>query len=304
MFRLGTMASWIAAVARFGLCLPLVVVGQAPTEASNALLSELRSAQFPPQPPQVEAPADLACLAGPRGPNWGSAKMGFRNIFSAQLPPWKLAKREVLTTAMDGVMRDLKAVNAFSPQAADECGLGKLCLQLLSFATVEDPLALIQLFINYEQLSSPVLTMLLDVPWVILAQTGWPIFGLLAQINLRKGELQGALNDDAVDGLLEPESKAYQAYLSAALEVSDGATIVAASNAYLDTRAKASLGQLTAIAAQVLALQTVSEKAQQLQILQDGFKQVIQTAAELDIALSTQWPLWAIVHLAVDSLVA
>lgn len=292
-----------------GLLLSYFVSGQdvdpqAAAGAPNGLLNELRSAQFPPQQVQVEAPVDLACVGGPRGPNWGAAKLGFRSIFSAQVPPWKLAKREVLTAVMEGVMQDLKAVNALSPQAAEECGLGKLCLQLLSFAAVEDPMALVQLFANFEQLSSPVLTMLLDVPWVALAQTGWPIFGLLAQINLRKAELQGALNDDSVDGLLEPESQAYQAYLSASLDASDGATLVAASNAYLSTNAKASLGQLTAIAAQVLALPTAAEKAQQLQVLQAGFKQVIQTAAELDIALSTQWPLWAILHLATDSLVA
>lgn len=283
-----------------GLCLLFLFAVQVFGQ-QNSLLNGLQNEQFPPAQAE-EPPMDLACISGPRGPNWGAAKNGFRGIFSAQLPPWKLASRATLIASMETGMRDLKAVNALSPQAAEECGLGKLCLQLLSFASVEDPLALVQLFAGYEQLSSPVLTMLLDVPWVVLAQSGWPLFGLLAQINLRKATVDGALNNLEIDGLTDQLSQSYFATISAALSASDGASLVQASIAFLSMPSKGSLGSLTAMAAQVLAAQTLEEKVQQIQILQASFKQVVQTAAELDIILSTQWPLWPIIHLAVDSL--
>merc|ERR1719336_1932688 len=115
----------------------------------------------------ADPPPDLACSASPRTPAWAAAKQHFRGLFPAAAAVPQLASREAMTASMEGALKDLKAMEALGPQAVDECGLGKLCLQLLSFASIDDPAAIVQLFS------------------VALAGAGWPFFGLLSQLNLR-----------------------------------------------------------------------------------------------------------------------
>mmetsp|Transcript_59598 Transcript_59598/g.184839 ORF Transcript_59598/g.184839 Transcript_59598/m.184839 type:complete len:332 (+) Transcript_59598:3-998(+) len=257
----------------------------------------------PPQQAVSEPPEDLACASAVRGAAWGSAKQHFRSLFAPGKSVPQLATKEAMSTALDGAMRDLKSQEALGPQAVDECGLGKLCLQLLSFSAIDDPSALVQLFTGFEQLASPVLTLLLDVPWVALAQAGWPFFGMLAQLNLRRAHVPGALNGEEVDGLNDPVAKAFQAELTAALTASDFAAVEKAAGAFLQKDTKGSaLGPLTALAAQAAGSAPVQERLAILQGLQVAFKQVIGSAPELDIALGTQWPLWGLVHAAVEGL--
>merc|ERR1719464_1852738 len=88
---------------------------------------------------QPDAPPDLACSASPRTPAWAAAKQHFRGLFPGGAAVPQLASREAMTASMEGALRDLKAMEALGSQAADECGLGKLCLQLLSFGSIDDP---------------------------------------------------------------------------------------------------------------------------------------------------------------------
>mmetsp|Transcript_15597 Transcript_15597/g.35463 ORF Transcript_15597/g.35463 Transcript_15597/m.35463 type:complete len:342 (-) Transcript_15597:81-1106(-) len=252
-----------------------------------------------PQQGVSDPPPDLACTASPRTPAWGAAKQHFRALFPGRSVP-QLASREAMSSSMEGALRDLKSMEALGPQAVDECGLGKLCLQLLSFASIDDPTALVQLFSGFEQLSSPVLTMLLDVPWVALAAAGWPIFGLMSQLNLRRSHVPGALNNDAVDGLDDPVNRAFQMELKSA---PDHAAVEKAAAAYLQKETKGSaLGPLTAMAAQAAGSSSPQERMAILQGLQVGFKQVIGSPGELDIAMGTQWPLWSYLHAAIEGL--
>lgn len=249
-----------------------------------------------------ELPPDLACTAGPRAAGWAGAKRSFRALLSgAAGSPLTLASQEARAAALDEALRELKAAEALSPAGADDCGLGKLCLQLLSMANIDDPAVLAQLFTGLEQLASPVLTMLLDVPWVVTGQSGWPIFGLLSQINLRKQQVPGALNGEEVDGLNEPAGQQLLVDLAGALQSGEPAHLAGAGGSYLQKETRGSaLAPLTAIAAQAYSSQDPQQRAAILQSLQQGFQQVMSTAPELDIALSTNWPLWGLVHLAVD----
>jgi len=248
----------------------------------------------------VEAPEDMGCQAGPHAAAWDAAKQRFRAVSAA---PLGMAPREVLVQTLEAVMQDLTASKALSPEFGDECGLGKLCLQLLSMLTMEDPTPLAQLFSSVEPIASPVLTLLLDVPWAFLAQSGWPLFGLLAQLNLRKGQAPGAINTAEIDGLNDPVTQAFGAQLQAAL-AQDGAALEVAAQTFLQqaTGAGSALAPLTAMAAQAAGTPQLPMRAQMLGAMQSGLKQVIGNAPELDIALSTQWPLWGLLHIAVDSL--
>lgn len=243
---------------------------------------------------------DMPCSTGAHAAAWASVKQRFRAVTSA---PLGMAPREVLMGALEEAMQDLKAAQALAPESASECGLGKLCLQLLSIVTIDDPAALTQLFSSIEQIASPVLTLLLDVPWAAVAQAGWPFFGLLAQLNLRKGHTPGALNTEAIDGLDDPTTRAFHGELTAALG-KDGAALEAAAQAFLqkELQAGSAMGPLTAMAAQAAGTPQTPVRQQMLTGMQAGMKQVIGSAAELDIALSTQWPVWGLLHVGVDSL--
>jgi len=247
-----------------------------------------------------EPPEDMSCAATPRAAAWTVVKQHFQGIV-APSPPMQLASREAMSSGMEAVVSHLKSTGALTPETANECGLGKLCLQLLSFALVDDPGALVQLFTGFEELASPVLTLLLDVPWALLGASGFPFFGLLAQINLRRAHVPGALNNDAIDGLDDPAAKAYQAELLAALAAGGTASVDKASAAFMQRESQASaLGPLTALAAQAAGGAPQQERLAFLQGLQLGFKQAIGNARELDIAMGTQWPLWSVLQLAVE----
>lgn len=113
---------------------------------------------------------DLACVSGPRAAGWQAAKKLFRGMYEGpDGSPLVLPSIEQMGTTLKSAISELKAANAFAPDS-DECGLGRLCLQLMSVATIEDPIVLAQLFQGMEQLASPVLTMLLDVPLTAIGQ--------------------------------------------------------------------------------------------------------------------------------------
>jgi len=253
----------------------------------------------------AEPPMDLACAASPRAAGWAGAKRHFQALFAPPGgSPLMLPSKEAVSAALEAAMRELQAVQALSPQAADDCGLGKLCLQLLSIAGIEDPTALAQLFQGLEQLASPVLTMLLDVPWAATGQSGWPLFGLLSLINLRKGTVPEALNVVAVDGLNDALGQAFQVEIIAALQAGDGGALERAGAAFLqrpDSQGSA-LAPLTAIAAQALGTSDVGRRMGLFETLQGVMKQVIGSPAELDIGLSTRWPLWGLLHMAMEPL--
>lgn len=232
-----------------------------------------------------------------------AAKRHFQSIFLGPgMSPLSLPSREVLTAALERALAELKAVNALSPQAADECGLGKLCLQLLSFATIDDPAVLAQLFQGLEQLASPVLTMMLDVPWAATGQAGWPLFGLLSTINLRKAHVPEALNTPEVDGLADVSGQTFLAELLGALQAGDAAALDRAGAGFLqrpDAQGSA-LAPLTALAAQALGGTDANQRLGFMQAMQGAMKQVIGSPGELDIALSTRWPLWGLLQMILE----
>eukprot|EP00927_Polykrikos_kofoidii_P079087 TRINITY_DN75876_c0_g1_i1.p1 TRINITY_DN75876_c0_g1~~TRINITY_DN75876_c0_g1_i1.p1 ORF type:complete len:296 (-),score=68.78 TRINITY_DN75876_c0_g1_i1:107-994(-) len=248
---------------------------------------------------------DWACVHGPRGEVWQSAKKGFQGLFAGPSGPYQVVSKETMKAAMDGIIADLKNAGAFSPQAADECGLGKLSVQLASLVGLEDPAALMNLFAGHEPIASPVLTMLLDVPWVALAVSGWPVFGLLNQINLRKQLIPGVMQSiEALDGTTDANTKSFLAEVTTSLGSGDKAALAKAGAAFLKQESKGSaLGPLTALAAQAIGSPSLDERGALLQTVQAGFKQVLGTAAELDMALTTQWPVFGIIHATLETLV-
>jgi len=243
---------------------------------------------------------DLGCLEGPQAAVWKEVKMDFRGLFPDSGPPVRPVAREALVDALDRAMKKLKDANALGSDV-QECGLGRVSLQLVTFASTEDPTALDQLFSGVERLTSPVLTMLLDTNWIQVAQSGWPLFGLLAQISLTK-QREGLLSGEQIDGLDDPAARAVFDAFSSALANENHGEVVQASAMFLSTEApeaKSVFGSLTAFAGRAAAL-PAQERAEALQSMQGAFKQMIGDGVELDAALGTRWPLWGLTHAAVD----
>merc|ERR1719326_2362146 len=163
---------------------------------------------------QTAEPADMGCSEGHRAAQWLSVKKRFRGLFDGKsgASPFKAVAPDALVAALKDSIAEVEAVRGMStdPDAVNECGFGKLFIQLLSLVTVEDPQSQAQYFQEHQAIASPVLTMLLDIPWISMAQSGWPFMGILANINYQKASLLAPmLNVNAVDGLANEAIVAY-----------------------------------------------------------------------------------------------
>jgi hypothetical protein len=252
---------------------------------------------------QGEGFADLPCNSGKNSKTWQGVKKDFRALFATGAV-FAGIKRERLVSTLDKTMQDLKAAEALSPQTQSECGVGKLSLQMLSVNTVTDPMSLAQLITGVESLGSPILTMLLDVPFVAMAESGWPLFGFLSQLNWSRRQTDLA-NSPEADGLQNEFGRAFYVELGQALLSGNTKEMGELSRLYLNTQNEGNaLGELTALAAQAALQSDPGTRIRILEALQTAFKQTIGSAAELDYALGTQWPLWGLLHEAVDGLAA
>lgn len=244
-------------------------------------------------------PLAFGCDSGPHAAAWGSAKRQIRGVFQNPSAGLVATNKQMLADALEAVQSGLKAAGALDAASAGECGLGRLAIQLLGVTTLQ-PEDLIQIFSVSEQLASPVLTSLLDVPWMAVAQSGWPIFALLSEINLQKREA-GITNMDTVDGLDKPIGQAFYNELTQAMIQGDGASIGKVTNLYLsiDDAEQNAFASLTALVAGAASAEA-RLRAEILDTTQTGLRQILANAVSLDICLGTQWPFWGLMHVAVD----
>eukprot|EP00928_Gymnodinium_smaydae_P019802 TRINITY_DN17622_c0_g1_i1.p1 TRINITY_DN17622_c0_g1~~TRINITY_DN17622_c0_g1_i1.p1 ORF type:complete len:420 (-),score=120.50 TRINITY_DN17622_c0_g1_i1:52-1236(-) len=253
---------------------------------------------------QIELPHDLGCTEGPRKAAWASAKATFRSVFGeAGAGPFEVVDMQVVMATLQAAMQELTASGALAPNVEDQCGQGRLFLTMLSMMATEQPLALLEALGGVEQLASPVLTLMLDIPWIATAQAGWPFFGLMAQLSMRAQTTEGVVNPLEADGLDTALSQQFFQQLAAAVPSLDVGTMAQASVAYTEQPPEGNaLSLLTAMAAQA-AVMPLEERARILQSMQQAFKQVVQGSPQLVAMLTTRWPLWSLLHLAVTPIV-
>jgi len=108
---------------------------------------------------------------------WFTASQKFRYILGADAAFQPLPKQTTLEPALVSILEDLGQLSS-----DDYCGVGKLNIQLLSILNADSDGKLIKQMFENERLMSPLLTLLLDVPWMSY-QPHWPLFGLLAQVS-------------------------------------------------------------------------------------------------------------------------
>jgi hypothetical protein len=251
-----------------------------------------------------QLPPDMACSEGPRAAQWNSVKKRFRALFDNRPEPFAPVPTDDVVAAVKGALADIETVQGFArdTDAVNECGFGKLFVQLLSLTTVDDPSPLAQYFQEHPAMASPVMTMLLDIPFLSMAQSGWPFLAILAHFSSHKVKLlQGMLNQEAIDGLQNEVVKAYFDAMSETLQKNDVVAMATASNMYLRSPPPDSAyATLTAIAASSAIEMNLQQRLDSIQALQDGLRQTVSTPQELDIALTIRWPLWSLLHASVD----
>eukprot|EP00929_Paragymnodinium_shiwhaense_P018816 TRINITY_DN1302_c0_g1_i1.p1 TRINITY_DN1302_c0_g1~~TRINITY_DN1302_c0_g1_i1.p1 ORF type:complete len:277 (-),score=95.60 TRINITY_DN1302_c0_g1_i1:173-1003(-) len=256
---------------------------------------------------QGDIPEDMGCEKGKHAAVWLSVKKSFRTLIDETSGPFSPVKNEAIKTVVDNAVAQVKAAGGFEKAAEGECGLGRLSIQLLTLATLTDPQAAAQSLQELQAISSPVLTLLLDVPWVATALSGWPMFGILAQVGLHKVQvLQGMLNNDALDGLQRDIDKAYFQEINTAASKGDLISMVESSVKYMSSGGEGGgiLAPLTAMASQAAVQTEVQQRMEAATQLQNAFRGVIGTPAELDLSLTTRWPLWGLVHVTVGAFTA
>lgn len=256
------------------------------------------------QAPELAVPEGMGCADGARAAQWLVVKKRFRSLFDGANGPFKPVSSDDLVSAVKVSYAEIEAVRGMSSDAdaVHECGFGKLFIQLMSLVTVEDPSGIAQYFQEHPAVASPVLTMLLDIPWISMAQSGWPFMGILAQINFHKAKLLSPwLDVAAVDGLANEAVAAYFDLMTGSQQTGDMSAMAMASQMYLRTPPQGSpYATLTAMATQCAISMDIQERLKGIQALQEGFRQAIATPGELDISLTIRWPLWGFLHVSVD----
>lgn len=265
------------------------------------------------QVPYVEGiPTDLACAQGPNAATWGKVKLRFRELFDQDPSgPFRPAAIQAVQSAVEGAITDIQAVNGFAapgPGVEDECGFGKMLLQLLGIVLVEDVDAVTAFFRRSENLASPVLTMLLDIPWVETAISGWPLFGVLAQVAFHKVAVLGpALDGSDIDGLNDGAARAYYDQIVSAQQTGDIEAMAMAAASYIQTPINVTdqgeppiFSSLSAAATQALAQSNVQQRLDLMHDIQGSLKSRLTSPADLEVALTTRWPIWSLLHVCVS----
>lgn len=253
---------------------------------------------------QGDIPEDMGCEKGPHAAAWQQVKKSFRSLIDETSGPFAPVKNEVIKTTVDGAVAHIRSSGGFDKTAEGECGLGRLAIQLLTLATLTDPEVAAQSLQELESIASPTLTLLLDIPWVATALSGWPVFGILAQVSMHKVQiLQGLLNNDALDGLQGAADKTFFGEITGAANAGDLIAMVESAVKYMQADAQGGgvLGPLTAMASQAAVQTEVQQRMEAATSLQNAFRGVIGTPAELDLSLTTRWPLWGLVHVTVGA---
>merc|ERR1719263_667656 len=152
---------------------------------------------------------------------------------------------------------------------------------------------------------SPLLTILLDVPWSRVMRSGWPIFGLLAQLSVLTAQSSDA---PVVDGHVQRYYKSLRAGLSKPVAPNAlaelGAAFVQEQEASEAASPEATTGRvhvmpaLRAPASQLLGAEVLRHGRAEaaLQHMQSFFRQAVSSISDLQGTVESSWPLHAVLH--------
>lgn len=233
--------------------------------------------------------AELMCGTAPRG-EWAQVKAEAARQLGAWSAGASLRQGPELLDLLSSAVEKLQAVHGL----VNECGLGRLCMSLLAVLTGDVDGSLH----SAPALHAPLLSVLLDVPWALAFSSGWPIFALLAQL-----QLQSHGSDDLPASASGHQAE-YYAALHAGLVVEDPAALARAGAAFLERRGgeaeQHAMPVLCALASQLLGddIRPGAEAAEALKHVQNFFRQSVQSVDDLHASIVSAWPLYGVLHAA------
>lgn len=252
--------------------------------------------------PGVEAGAesfeqmDLNCVNNPWAQLWFTVQQKMRYTLPPEAAFGQVGSREILEPALYSIMEDM---NALPDPNLDVCGVGKLAVQLLSLIATDDNGGNIAPLLRNEKVTSPILTLLLDVPWSVY-QPSWPLFGIYAQMSMRR--LKQTTNPASVDGLESQEMMVFANAINDAIMEGNLARLRELAGAFLETGnagvSESPFAFLTCIFMQAATTDNKTEAQELFFTAQTVMKKMIHNAEEFDMTLSTRWPLWGFAYLA------
>lgn len=144
--------------------------------------------------------------------------------------------------------------------------------------------------------------MLLDVPWVETALSGWPLFGILSQVAYHKVAMAGSALDSAlIDGINDQVTLKYYNDVAMTQQTGDINIIASATATYLNSPPtggeESALGQLTAAATQAAAQSGTQARLNLMHDIQRSMRDVIVSKEGLEVATTSRWPIWSLLQI-------
>ncbi|KAF4705020.1 hypothetical protein FOZ63_008494, partial [Perkinsus olseni] len=164
--------------------------------------------------PQPSEALDLPC-----GPRWQESKRLLASVLMRREASLQLLGDGDLI-ALEQAVSETLPVDLLTTTA--DCGLARLVTQLMGVVAAVNTLgadSVSESVVSNEKLHSPLMTLVVDIPWADVHVSGWPFFSLLAQWQLRN--LPTGLPVSPNDGIDHPLIGAYHTNLSTALTNGD-----------------------------------------------------------------------------------
>ena len=241
---------------------------------------------------------DLLC-----SPAWRESKRRLAEVFSQPAAALVTLSPMEISSLISTVSESLP-VSELADGA--QCGLARLSLQMLS--TIEqisrssaDEVALALL--STEPLHSPMLTVLLDVPWVETVNSGWPFFPLLAQWHLRNLQAASKVGGER-DGMNEQVIAEFHKIVTEALRDQNLGRVVEISSEFLKIAGNQQVAEsypiavAAALAGVTIGVKDPIEKASLFENTQSIIVASIRNPNDLVYVLHSVWPIWSLLNLA------
>jgi len=236
------------------------------------------------------------CLSAAQGGSaWDNMRLRLRNTLDNNVGAIPIDQSKKL---LDNVLQQFSQAGE-SPNGED-CGMGVLSLHLLNAMTMDDTeenrAALVYIFSEYEELTSPVLTLLLDLPWESILRSNWPLFGMLAQIHHRKLDI---MDLEELNGFNHTATRAFHTEIMGHIGRRDWEAMRTESEKFIDgylSETPSPLCMLTAFLGQAIKTKDRDLRESVLAYTQDQFKRMVGGGADMDAVLGSAWPVMELLH--------
>eukprot|EP00927_Polykrikos_kofoidii_P072914 TRINITY_DN68995_c0_g1_i1.p1 TRINITY_DN68995_c0_g1~~TRINITY_DN68995_c0_g1_i1.p1 ORF type:complete len:462 (-),score=64.23 TRINITY_DN68995_c0_g1_i1:30-1370(-) len=252
----------------------------------------------------VDEYPDLTCDGTPH-PEWKEIKGMVWQAFGS----WRAGTVAMPKTELQQMLNHAVARLSAVHNKVEECGMGRLSMTLLAICAGEPGSSLK----GVPGLHSPLLTVLLDVPWGNIVRSGWPLFGVLAQLNLQqqlKDDLPtagpssvyfNALKERLSDQRVEALAALGAEFIQLQEESGGGAGVQGGSGNEGRTHV---MPALCALASQLFSpgVLTGPEPDVALHHMQNFFRQAVNNIQDMQSTIDSTWPLYAVVNGAASQL--